>query len=95
MVARADYPGEARLPASGHSFLQLDGPAILSAYYDEDDGAGGRFTYVRFYECTGRGGEVTLAFDWTPASAEAVDFLDRPLPAPVQIGAAQIAGGSS
>ena len=85
LVARADYPGEATLPHDRHSFLRIDGPAMCSAYYAEREGA-----RVRFYECEGRGGEVTLTFDWAPSSAQAVDLLDRPVDTPVQAHGKQV-----
>jgi hypothetical protein len=73
------------LPASGHSFLRLAGPALLSAYYLQGDAA-----YVRFYEHQGRGGEVTLALDWAPHGAQAVDLLDRPLDVPLRLEGGQV-----
>jgi hypothetical protein len=79
VVARADHPTEARLPPA-HSFLQIDGPALFSAYYSEGDHA-----CVRFYECTGHGGDVTLTFDWSPSAGQAVDFLSRPVAMPVEL----------
>ena len=85
LVKRADYPQEAVLPAAEHSFIQIDGPAILSAYYNEDDAA-----YIRVYENEGRGGEVTLSLDWTPLSAELVDFLGRAVDSPVARGGQRV-----
>jgi hypothetical protein len=72
VVARADCPAEATLPEGTHSFLQIDGPAILSAYYNEGNDA-----YVRFVETSGAGGQVSLTLDWPPAGAQAVDFLGQ------------------
>jgi hypothetical protein len=79
VVARADYFAQATLPSSWHSFLRLDGPALLSAYYTEGDNA-----YVRLYENMGSGGEATLTLDWSPSSAQAVNLLGQLLTVPVQ-----------
>jgi hypothetical protein len=79
LVVRADHPSEATLPVSGHSFLTLEGPALLSACYAEEAA-----TVVRFYEHTGSGGEVNLALDRAPATVQAVDLLGRPVAVPVQ-----------
>lgn len=89
LVVRADCPGEAALPVPAHSFLRLDGPALLSAYYVDrpaaGQAAGSGDACLRFYECEGRGGEVTLAMDWAPSGAQAVDLLDQPLDVPVRV----------
>jgi alpha-mannosidase len=79
-VLRADYPSEARLPAISHSFLSLEGPALLSAWYRAEDGI-----YVRFYEHQGKGGEVKITLDGSPVSAQAVDLLGGPVDIPVAL----------
>jgi alpha-mannosidase len=84
-VARAEPPGPAKLPESGHSFLHLAGPALLSAYYLQGDAA-----YLRFYEHEGQGGEVTLALDWAPSGVQVVDLLDRPLDVPLRVEGRQV-----
>jgi hypothetical protein len=73
LVGRTNYPTTASLP-SVHSFLGIDGPALLSAYYSD-----GEDVIVRLYEHTGNGGEVILKLAWTPKSVQAVDFLHRPM----------------
>lgn len=73
LAVRADHPADPLLPSSTHSFLHLEGPALLSAYYPTVDGS-----CVRIYEHTGQGGEVTLTFDRPLSSAQAVDLLGRP-----------------
>jgi alpha-mannosidase len=78
VVARADYPTQATLPPHAHSFLRLDGPALLSAYYVENSNA-----YVRLCENEGRGGEVVLTLDWSPTSGQTVDLLGQPVDVPV------------
>jgi alpha-mannosidase len=78
VVVRADCLSPATMPQV-HSFLQIQGPALLSAYYREDEA-----TYARLYEREGRGGEVTCTFDWTPSSAQAVDLLGQALDIPVR-----------
>jgi hypothetical protein len=87
-VVRTDHPGEAVLPANQHSFLQLEGPALVSAYYTEGDHA-----IVRLYEHTGQGGDVTLHLDWAPAAAEVVDFLEQPVAGQVQVSGKQVTVG--
>jgi hypothetical protein len=84
-VARVDYPCDATLPPISHSFLRLEGPALLSAYYREAEDI-----YVRLYESAGQGGEVALTFDWTPSSAQAIDLRDRPMDVPVQVKGKQV-----
>ena len=69
-VARADYPNSAVLPPGSHSFMSLEGPALISAYYREGGAA-----ILRVYEHTGRGGEAAITLDWSPSSVQAVDLL--------------------
>ncbi len=40
---------------------------------------------VRFYEHTGRGGDVALTFDWVPSSAQIIDFLEQPVSGQAQV----------
>lgn len=80
VVARAYYPSEATLPHGSHSFLRLDGPALLTAFYRS-----GESIHARFYECEGKGGDVKLVFDWEPASATAVDLVGNQLDIPIRI----------
>jgi hypothetical protein len=79
VVLRADCPTLATLPAS-HSFLELTGPAMLSAYYSED-----HHLFIRLYEREGKGGETTLTVDWAPSTVEAVDLLGHPIDVPVRV----------
>jgi len=83
-VVRADCLTEASLPAA-HSFLSLDGPALLSACYRE-----GEATVLRLYGREGRGGEVALTLDWAPTSAQAVDLLGQPMEVPVRASGRQV-----
>jgi len=48
-VGRANFPTTATLPAAGHSFLSVEGPALLSAFYSD-----GEDVLVRLYENTGQ-----------------------------------------
>jgi hypothetical protein len=86
VVVRADYPSEPALPPVSHSFLEIAGPGMLSAYYQ----AGGD-SIVRFYEHTGQGGAVRLTFDWSPVSAQVVDLLGNALDVPVQVSGNEVA----
>lgn len=88
LVARADYPEAASLPSAQHSFLHIDGPAILSAYYNEDD-----IAFIRIYENEGQGGEVTLSLDWPPLSAELVDFLGQTIDIPIVVDGNHVSVG--
>ena len=83
-VVRPDCPGEAQLPAT-HSFLRLEGPALLSACYCE-----GETLIVRLYEHEGRGGEATLTLDRSLTSAQAVDLRGRPMEVPVRVSGQQV-----
>jgi alpha-mannosidase len=87
VVARADHPCDATLPPGAHSFLRLEGPALLSAYYRGEDA---EHAYMRLYESAGQGGEATLTFDWLPSSAQAVDLLGQPVGVPVRIEKRQV-----
>ena len=80
IVGRTDCPVEPTLPATGHSFLSIDGPAILSAYYGD-----GAKTYVRFYESEGAGGSVTVSLDWEPQSAQTITLQGETGDTPVEI----------
>lgn len=84
VVVRADCPSVATLPAA-HSFLRLEGPALLSACYRE-----GEATIVRLYEHEGRGGVATLTLAWAPSSAQAVDLLGRPMELPVRVAGREV-----
>ena len=77
-VVRANHVSDAKLTAN--SFLSIEGPALLSAYYREGDA-----TFVRFYEHEGTGGQVTLTLDWKPTSAEMVDLRGQGLGQSVQV----------
>jgi hypothetical protein len=85
VVVRADSPCQASLPTDSHSFLSLDGSALLSAYYHSEDGI-----YLRFYEHQGMGGEVSLQFDWSPQSVQAVDLLGQPADLPVALSGKEV-----
>jgi hypothetical protein len=85
VVARAYYPTPAALPGDVHSFLDLKGPALLSAFYRD-----GEANYVRFYECEGRGGDITMTFDWEPQSAQVVDLVGKELDIPVKVEGKQV-----
>jgi alpha-mannosidase len=80
LILRADYPGEAILSHGSHSFLSMEGPALLSAYYPAGDGV-----LLRFYEHTGKGGAVRFAFDRPLGSVRAVDLLDREVELPIRL----------
>ena len=70
VVARADHEAQAKLPGDRHTFLHVDGPALISAYYAVEDGV-----ILRLYENEGTGGDVAVTFDWEPAAAQFVDLL--------------------
>jgi hypothetical protein len=80
VVARAECPGPALLPHDAHSFLHLEGPALLSAYYTEGDAS-----ILRIYEHTGGGGEACITLDWCPTEAVAVDLLAQTMNLPVRL----------
>ena len=85
LAVRVDFPGEARLPAVEHSFLSLEGPALLSAY-----SPGPEAITLRLYEHQGTGGEVRLRFDWPPGSAQAVNFLGQPVDCPLTLDGREV-----
>jgi hypothetical protein len=72
-VVRADSPATPSLPAQ-HSFLQLDGPAVLSAYYPD-----GAQRIVRIAETSGAGGRVTITLDRAPETARLEDLVGNPI----------------
>ncbi|NLE43802.1 MAG: hypothetical protein GX620_03690 [Chloroflexi bacterium] len=80
IVGRADCPGDPVLPATGHSFLDIDGPVLLSAYYNE-----GRDSFIRVYEADGTGGTVTVSLDWQPSNAQVVDLRGRAMDVPLDV----------
>lgn len=85
VVMRALHPSPAVLPRDQHSFLQIEGPALLSAYYTE-----GERVYLRVYEHMGRGGEIVATFDWSPRAARLVDLLGQTIEQPVEISGSQV-----
>ncbi|MFN8446657.1 MAG: hypothetical protein U0175_38045 [Caldilineaceae bacterium] len=80
VVIRPNHPTPATLPSNEHSFLTLDGPARLSAYYPQGDAA-----IARVVESEGTGGVLSLTFDWTPIAADAIDLTGRVLDIPLSI----------
>ncbi|MFN8446658.1 MAG: hypothetical protein U0175_38050 [Caldilineaceae bacterium] len=79
VVARPNHVTEASLPANEHSFLALEGPAMLSAYYRQ-----GGSTVLRMVENEGQGGIVSVKLDWTPVSVEAIDLTGKTITVPIQ-----------
>lgn len=83
-VVRPDYPVASTL-GDQHSFLALEGPALLSAYYTE-----AQHTTARLYEAQGQGGQATLTLDWAPSAAVAVDLHGEEIEVPVEMTDRQI-----
>jgi hypothetical protein len=77
VAIRGDRPAEPRLP-SEHSFLRVEGPAMVSAVHRE-----GGDLIVRVWENTGVGGDVAVHLDRVIASAALIDLtwgeLDQPV----------------
>lgn len=85
LVVRADHPSAATLPGGSHSFLSVEGPALLSAYYADGDA-----NILRVYEYTGQGGDVTVTLDRTPTIAQAVELSGQPADTPVALEGREI-----
>ncbi len=83
VTVRPDYPCPATLAET--SFLAIEGPALLSAYYCEEDAA-----IVRLYECTGQGGDGVLTLAWEPRSVQAVNLLGQEVNVPVRLSGREV-----
>ena len=78
IAMRADHSAPATLQTS--SFLRLEGPVLLSAYYHDGDK-----TFIRIYESEGTGGEATITLPWSPSTVQVVDLLGRILDIPANV----------
>lgn len=79
VIARPNHISQATLPEDQHSFLAIDGPALLSAYYRQGD-----TTFLRIYENEGKGGNVRLNLDWSPTTVQAVDLIGQTVDVPLE-----------
>ena len=79
VVVRANHPTEQRL-SPNQSFIEIDGPAVLSATYLEDE-----HQIIRVSETTGQGGLLGLTFHQPVTSAHLIDLIGKKLDIPVVI----------